>query len=281
MSRPSNAEVGAIAIEQGLQIYLREINETPLLTAEQERALSLRIRDQSDPVARDEMIRSNLRLVVNIAKIYSRRGLPLADLIEEGNLGLMHAVERFDPDQGSRFTTYASWWIKQTIKRALASGAQTIHIPAYMVEMIAKWRHATSVLEDSLGRPPVLAEVAQHMKLPERKVEVIRRAVKAFSSASQGAGGDDEISLSEIVPDEKTLPPEDMIVDEAVEDRVRKLLDQVDERESEILRYRFGLDGREPLTLKQIGKQVGLTRERVRQLERLALKKLNAILEDE
>ncbi|MBN2375928.1 MAG: sigma-70 family RNA polymerase sigma factor [Sedimentisphaerales bacterium] len=268
-------------VESTLQLYLTEINSSPLLTAEEEKALSRRIIHDNDPAARDRMIRSNLRLVVNIAKKYSKRGMPLSDLIEEGNLGLMRAVESFDPEHGSRFSTYASWWIKQGIKRALINSVQPIHIPAYMVEMIARWKQASIKMEDELGRSPTLEEMSKALEVPPRKIKIIRRAVKAFSSPSQMADSDEALSLNEMLEDEKTLRPEEIVFNADELATIKILLDKIDEREAAVLRLRFGLNDEEPLTLKEIGKRVGLTRERVRQIEKEALDKLNHILTEQ
>src|SRR5512141_1332917 len=162
--------MASVAVQSGLQLYLRQINESPLLTAEQEKDLARRIIAENDPEARERMVRSNLRLVVNLAKNYVGRGLSLPDLIEEGNIGLLKAVEGFDPENGCRFSTYASWWIKQAIKRALINAVQPIHIPAYMVEMMAKMRQAMRELEDRLGRLPSIDELSDHMKMPAKKL---------------------------------------------------------------------------------------------------------------
>ena len=265
-------------VETTLQIYLEEINSAPLLTSGEEKELARRIINQNDPEARDRMIRSNLRLVVNIAKKYGNRGMPLADLIEEGNLGLMRAVEGFNPEHGSRFSTYASWWIKQAIKRALINAVQPIHIPAYMVEMIARWKHASLLLEEELGRPPNLEEMSRALSIPPRKIKIIRRAVKAFTSPNQMASAEDAISLNEMLEDERTPRPEEAVFSADEMTTIKKLLDEIDEREATVLRLRYGLDSDEPLTLKEIGARVGLTRERVRQIEKEALEKLNDIL---
>ena len=267
-------------MDSGLQLYLREINQTPLLTASEEVILARRIR-KGDLQARDEMIRSNLRLVVSIAKNYTRRGLTLLDLIEEGNLGLLRAVEKFDPSQGCRFSTYASWWIRQSIKRSLISAVKPVEIPAYMVEMISKWRRAGAMLECEMGRPPSQDEIARGMGISRRKVEVIARAARAFSSPFQAISDDAEWSISEMVADEGVRPPSDVLLDNRRSEAVRNFLASIDERASEILRLRFGLDGREPMTLKEIGEKVGLTRERVRQIERHTLKCINDAIQSQ
>jgi RNA polymerase primary sigma factor len=276
--RRTSEGVETIAVESGLQVYLKQINEVPLLTAEQERELALKIRraqqaeaklgkrkigikkklelEAEANEARDQMVRSNLRLVVNIAKNYSSRGLPLADIIEEGNLGLLRAVEGFDPNQGSRFSTYASWWIKQAIKRALINSVQPIHIPAYMVEMIAKWKQTQTELEGKLGRFPSIEEMAESMKMP----------LKAFSSPTQSGSSDAEFTLGEMLADDKTPAPEEALFSEAESQRIRRFLDQIDEREAKILRLRFGLDDNKPMTLKEVGDAVGVARGRVREI---------------
>jgi RNA polymerase primary sigma factor len=266
----------SIAVQNGLQIYLRQINESPLLTADQEKQLARRIINDNDPAAREHMVRSNLRLVVNIAKHYINRGLQLPDLIEEGNIGLLKAVEGFDPENGCRFSTYASWWIKQSIKRALINSVQPIHIPAYMVEMMSKLRQANRELEDTLGRLPTVDELALHMKITPKKLKIIRKAVKAYGAPTQSGGGEEgsEMTIEEIVTDGNTPMPEQNVIDTEELRQLVDLLDNIDEREAKILKLRYGLDGEDPMTLKEIGARIGLTRERVRQIEHETLRKL-------
>lgn len=256
-----------------LETYLREINETPLLNAQEEKDLAVRI-GGGDGAARDRMVRANLRLVVNIARNYTGKGLALQDLIEEGNLGLLRAVEGFDPNMNTRFSTYASYWIKQSIKRALVNTAKTIRIPAYMVELLAKWRRASAQLQDELGRPPTQEEVAKVLDLPKKKLNIIKKAIRVYNAAPQTEQSEEGWSLGEMVTDERTKTPDNEMVEADDLSHVLLLLDKMDKREATILRMRFGLDAEEPKTLKEIGEALGLTRERVRQIESEALAKL-------
>jgi len=262
------------AVQSPLETYLREINETALLTAQEEKDLAYRIED-GDSEARDRMVRANLRLVVNIARGYTGKGLGLQDLIEEGNLGLLRAVEGFDPSMNTRFSTYASYWIKQSIKRALVNTAKTIRIPAYMVELLAKWRRANAKLQDELGRPPTQEEIARSLNLPKKKLAIIKKAIRVYNSAPQTEQTEAGWSLDEMVMDGNHKSPDMELVEADDLHHVLELLDKMDTREATVLRMRFGLDDEEPKTLKEIGESLGLTRERVRQIESEALSKLS------
>ena len=271
MTRPRRLRTEAV--QSPLETYLREINETALLSAQQEKDLAYRI-ETGDAEARDQMVRANLRLVVNIARGYTGKGLALQDLIEEGNLGLLRAVEGFDPTMNTRFSTYASYWIKQSIKRALVNTAKTIRIPAYMVELLAKWRRATNKLTDELGRPPTHEEVARYMGLPRKKLNIIKKAIRVYNSAPQTDAPETGWSIDEMLEDGRSKSPDMEMLETDDLSQVMMLLDKMDKREATVLRMRFGLDDEEPRTLKEIGECLGLTRERVRQIESEALGKL-------
>jgi len=270
-------------VQSELQLYLREVNETALLTPEEEKTLGWRIINDGCLQSKERMIKANLRLVIAISKNYINRGLTLPDLIEEGNIGLIRAVEGFDPAQGARFSTYASWWIKQAIKRTLINAVQPIHIPAYMVELIARWKDTSRKFEEKHGRSPSLQELSKEMKLPVKKLVIIRRAVKAYQAPSQAPIGEDGVAMDfgDLFEDTRGKQPDREASENEDFKIILKLLDSIDERDARVLRLRFGLEGHEPLTLKQIGEIVGLTRERVRQIEVEALRRLNQQLHDD
>ncbi len=229
--RPSRAKKKRTAAESSpqtpLETYLREINETALLTAQDERDLAGQIAE-GDVRARDRMVRANLRLVVNIARGYAGKGLSLQDLIEEGNLGLLRAVEGFDPAMGTRFSTYASYWIKQSIKRALINSAKTIRIPAYMVELLSKWRRANARLSEELGRTPTPEEIARVLGLPKKKLPIIKKAIRIYNSTPQTDQTEAGWSLGEMIMDERMKSPEDELLEHDVLSHVLELIETLD-----------------------------------------------------
>ena len=269
------------ASKTGLGWYLDQIRSTPLLTAPEEIELSRRIREESDPAAREQMIRANLRLVVKIAKEYSSPGMTLGDLVAEGNLGLMRAVEEFDPDAGVRFSTYAAWWIKQAIKRVLMNAGQPVHVPAYLGKLIGKWRRAAVEFEARFGRVPATDEMAAALHITKKRADIVLQGLQAANTPSH-LGAEDPQALSEILHDPQAANPAQHLMDEATVAVVKSLLDRLPPRSRRVLELRFGLDGWEgpPRTYKDIGRKIGLTRERVRQLEKAALADLKAVVDE-
>ena len=266
--------------DHGLDTYLADINEVPLLTPEQEIELARRI-GSGDMEAREHMIRANLRLVVSIAKKYVNRGLSFMDLIEEGNIGLMKAVEKFDADAGCRFSTYATWWIKQGIRRALVNTVKTVRVPSYMSEIVSRWKATAMELNYRLGRSPTSSEIAQELDLPENNWDLVRETVLANSQPTHSMNQDASSVFNDALEDPQTRSPEEEMFNNMELARLGELLSAIDEREGEILKLRYGLGTGEPMTLKSIGQRFGLTRERVRQMEQQALQKLYGILSAE
>jgi len=263
--------------DSSLKLYLREISKTPLLTIEEEVTLAGRIKN-GDKEARSHMIRANLRLVVKIAQDYSGYGLPVTDLISEGNIGLMKAVERFDPEKGGKLSTYAAWWIKQSIKRALANQSKTIRLPVHMVDKIAKMRRISTMLAEALGREPTDEELADEIGLPRRKLAMLKQASQRPTSLDAPINEGEATEYSEIIGDERASNPLDMLSDKNLHGELDGLLAVLDDRERRIIDERFGLNGRKPLTLEEVGREFGVTRERIRQLQNSALTKMRRAL---
>jgi RNA polymerase primary sigma factor len=264
--------------ESGIKIYLREIGQIPLLTPADEIRLAARIK-KGDKEARSLMIRSNLRLVVKIAHDYSNLGLPLLDLISEGNIGLMKAVERFDPAKGGKLSTYAAWWIKQSIKRALANQSKTIRLPVHLVDKISKMRRVSLQMSEELGREPTDDELAEEVGIPVAKVSQLKTVSIRPASLDAPISEDDSTEFGEIVGDEEALTPFELLRDNDLRDELGDLLAVLDDRERKIIDSRFGLDGGKPKTLEEVGKKFGVTRERIRQLQNIALMKLKRALQ--
>jgi len=264
--------------DAGIKIYLREIGQIPLLTPDDEIRLAAKIK-KGDKEARSLMIRSNLRLVVKIAHDYGNLGLPLLDLISEGNIGLMKAVERFDPQKGGKLSTYAAWWIKQSIKRALANQSKTIRLPVHLVDKISKMRRVSLQMSEELGREPTDDELAEEIGLSTAKVSQLKTAAIRPTSLDAPISDEDSTEFGEIVSDMDALTPFELLRDENLRNEVGDLLLVLDEREKKIIFSRFGLDGGKPKTLEEVGKKFGVTRERIRQLQNIALTKLRRALQ--
>jgi len=263
-----------------LRLYLNEIEKISLLTAEEEKELSEKIQ-KGNKAAQRKMIRANLRLVVNIAKRYNHLGLPLSDLIEEGNLGLMKAVKKYNGKKGYRFSTYASWWIKQAVTRALSNQGKMIRVPAYMFESIAKWKKVTAALSQKLGRRPTLREISKAMDLSQDKIREIKRIITKPASLSAPVSGDGTVELIDLLEDESVAAPSGGVEEIIQHERIEELLDILSDREREVLSLRFGLKDGVRHTLREIAKKFKLTRERVRQIESRAIDKLREFIKKE
>ena len=236
---------------------------------------------RGDAAARENLIKANLRLVVSIAKNYVNRGLSFGDLIEEGNIGLLKAVERFSPEADCRFSTYATWWIKQAIRRAITNTVKIVRIPAHMVETIAHWKSAEAALTAKLGRPPTVEEIAREAHLSSTNIRVLRRVINATQTSSQPVSLDVLTALNEVIEDRNTPRPDQQFFDNDEKARIRELLSLISEREAQVLRMRYGIEDSTPMTLEEIGARLSLTRERIRQIENEALRKLHQYLTGE
>ena len=264
--------------DTAIKLYLREIGQVKLLTPQEEIQLAARIK-KGDKKAREQMIKANLRLVVKIARDYEGIGLPLLDLISEGNIGLMKAVERFDPKKGGKLSTYGSWWIKQSIKRALANQSKTIRLPVHLVDKISKMRRLAMRLQEELGREPTDEELADELDMTPLRVRQMRLAAIRPASLDAPIGDEDSNNFSEVVEDENAATPYEDLEDKTVTGMLQEMVKHLDAREATILRYRFGLDGGTEKTLEEVGEKFGVTRERVRQIQNLALRKLRKMIE--
>src|SRR5450432_2113603 len=283
--KPAEGDTTMIARERSsydgdtaIKLYLREIGQVKLLTPDEEIQLAARIK-KGDKKAREHMIKANLRLVVKIARDYEGIGLPLLDLISEGNIGLMKAVERFDPAKGGKLSTYGSWWIKQSIKRALANQSKTIRLPVHLVDKISKMRRTAMKLQEMLGHEPTDEELADEMGMTAARVAQMRMAAVRPASLDAPIGDDDSNNFSDVVQDENATSPYENLEDKTVVNMLQDMVQHLDTREATILRFRFGLDGGTEKTLEEVGVTFGVTRERVRQIQNLALKKLRKMIE--
>ncbi len=264
--------------DTAIKLYLREIGQVKLLTPEEEIELAARIK-KGDKKAREQMIKANLRLVVKIARDYEGIGLPLLDLISEGNIGLMKAVERFDPSKGGKLSTYGSWWIKQSIKRALANQSKTIRLPVHLVDKISKMRRTAMRLQEELGREPTDEELGEELGISASRVAQMRLAAIRPASLDAPIGDEDSNNFAEVVQDESADTPYQQLEEKTVTKMLQEMIKTLDPREATILRARFGLDGGPEKTLEEVGEKFGVTRERVRQIQNIALKKLRKMIE--
>jgi RNA polymerase primary sigma factor len=264
--------------DTAIKLYLREIGQVKLLTPDEEIELAARIK-KGDKRAREQMIKANLRLVVKIARDYEGIGLPLLDLISEGNIGLMKAVERFDPAKGGKLSTYGSWWIKQSIKRALANQSKTIRLPVHLVDKISKMRRTSMRLQEELGREPTDEELGEELGITAARVAQMRMAAIRPASLDAPIGDEDSNNFAEVVEDESADTPYEQLEEKTVTRMLQEMVKTLDNREATILRARFGLDGGPQKTLEEVGQKFGVTRERVRQIQNIALRKLRKMIE--
>lgn len=266
-----------------MKIYLKQIEHIPLLTAEEEIDLAEKVqsRNRGTAEARHRMIRSNLRLVISIAKRYTNMGLTFSDLVEEGNIGLMRGVEKFNPKRGYRFSTYASWWIKQAIMRALSNQGKTIRIPVYVYDMISRWRKVRDGLMQKLNRIPTRKEIAKIMEVPVEKIKEIENIAGRPGSLNAPVSLDSTVELIDLIEDDAAHSPEKEIGEVLRSERIHEVLEKLDERERKILILRFGLEGQESHTLEEVAKKFGITRERIRQIEVTALKKIRSRFQEQ
>lgn len=271
-------EHAAYTGDSAFHLYLREAGQTPLLTPKEEVQLARRIH-RGDATAREHMIKANLRLVVKIARDYENFGLPLLDLINEGNIGLMRAVEKFDPRKGAKLSTYAAWWIKQSIRRALSDQSKTIRIPVHATDKLLHIRRAATRLEEELGREPTAEEIGDELDIPAKQVRMLQTAAIRPASLDAPLGDDDTNRIADIVADERATSPYQDLEDKTNADMVRTAINVLDAREKTILNYRFGLDGGSERTLEEVGEKFGVTRERIRQIQNVALRKLRRKIE--
>jgi RNA polymerase primary sigma factor len=275
---PSERDRPSYDGDTAIKLYLREIGLVKLLTPQEEIVLAARIK-KGDKKAREHMIKANLRLVVKIARDYEGIGLPLLDLISEGNIGLMKAVERFDPKKGGKLSTYGSWWIKQSIKRALANQSKTIRLPVHLVDKISRMRRIAMRLQEVLGREPTDEEIGEELGIAASRVAQMRMAAVRPASLDAPIGDEDSNNFGEVVEDENADTPYEQLEEKTVTGMLQEMVKTLDSREATILRYRFGLDGGNEKTLEEVGVKFGVTRERVRQIQNIALRKLRKMIE--
>ena len=263
--------------DSSVRLYMREIMKTELLTSEEEAKLAKRIK-KGDEKARELMIKANLRLVVKLARDYSNYGVPLVDLISEGNIGLMKAVEKFDPTKGGKLSTYAGWWIKQSIKRALANQGKTIRLPIHLIDKLARVRRITAMLAEELGQEPDEAMLSEVLGIPERKLAMLRQASQRPTSLDAPVADESPATYADVVEDKMSLNPLDALTDKNYLEELEVMLEVLDEREAAIIDSRFGLNGKSQKTLEEISRTFGVSRERIRQVQNVAIDKMRRVL---